>query len=391
MIYLDHAATTACAPEAVQAMLPYFTELYGNPSNIYGLSLQSRKAVNKARADVAQAINAAQSAEITFTAGGTESDNLAILGIARARAEVGRHLITTRIEHHAVLNCFHTLEREGFKVTYLPVNKEGLVEIDSVAQAITKETTLISVMLANNEIGTVQPLAAISALTRPRGICLHTDAVQAAGAMRLDVRELGVDALSISAHKFYGPKGVGALYLRQGCNPLPVIFGGGQEKGLRSGTENVPGIVGLARALTLVGEKGEETRRRLTELRERLFEGVTAKIPGVIVTGSRTERLPGLASFVVKDIEGESLVIQLDRRGICASAGAACTSSQSGGSHVLQALGLPGHLTRGNLRLSIGWENTAEEIEHTIAALAESVELLRSVSPRRRSKRSDSR
>ncbi|MDO5297311.1 MAG: cysteine desulfurase family protein [bacterium] len=387
MIYLDHAATTACAPEAVQAMLPYFTELYGNPSNIYGLSLQSRKAVNKARADVAKAINATQGAEITFTASGTEADNLAIMGIARARAEVGRHLITTRIEHHAVLNCFQELEREGFKVTYLPVNKEGIVSVETIAQAITKETTLVSVMLANNEIGTIQPLAAISDLTRPRGIYLHTDAVQAASAMQLDVQALGVDALSISAHKFYGPKGVGALYLRQGCHPSPVIFGGGQEKGLRSGTENVPGIVGLAMALTLVNENGEEKRRHLTALREQLIEGVLAKISGVIVTGSRTERLPGTASFVIKDIEGESLVIQLDRRGICASAGAACTSSQSGGSHVLKALGLPSPLTRGNLRISIGYENTPDEITQTINALAESIELLRSIAPRRHSKR----
>ena len=383
MIYLDHAATTACAPEAVQAMLPYFTELFGNPSNIYGLSLKARKAVNQARSEVAKAINAKLAAEITFTASGSEADNLAIIGIAKSRSEIGRHLITSRVEHHAVLNCFHMLEREGFKVTYLPVSKEGRVDPDSVAQAITKETTLISVMMANNEIGTLQPIAAIAEIAKKHGIYMHTDAVQAAGAMHIDVQELGVDALSISAHKFYGPKGVGALYLRQGCHPTPIILGGGQEKGLRSGTENVPGIIGLARAFALVNENGEAKRRCLTELREQLIEGVLARIPDVIVTGSRTERLPGMASFAVKGIEGESLVIQLDRRGICASAGAACNTGQSGGSHVLNALGLPVSLTRGSLRLSLGYENTAEEIEQTISALAEAIELLRSVIPRR--------
>ena len=308
------------------------------------------------------------------------------MGIARARAEIGKHLITTRIEHHAVLNCFQQLEKEGFKVTYLPVNSEGIVEVDSVSQAITKETTLISVMLANNEIGTIQPLAAISQFTRNRGICLHTDAVQAASCLKIDVQELGVDALSLSSHKFYGPKGVGALYLRQGQHPYPVILGGGQEKGLRSGTENVPGVVGMARALTLVNENGAEKRQRLTELRERLIEGITARIPGIIVTGSRTQRLPGTASFVVKDIEGESLVIQLDRRGVCASAGAACTSNQSGGSHVLKALGLPEPLTRGNLRLTLGPENTVAEVDQAINALEESIALLRSVLPRRRAR-----
>ena len=386
MIYLDHAATTATAPEVVQAMLPYFTELYGNPSNIYGLSLQARKAMNNARAAVAQAINAAQGSEITFTASGTESDNLAILGIARARADLGRHLITSRIEHHAVLNSFHALEREGFKVTYLPVNAEGLVEPEAVEAALTPETTLISVMLANNEIGTIQPLAAIAQLIKNKNIFLHTDAVQAAGHIPVDVQALGVHALSLSAHKFCGPKGIGALYLRSGCNPLPINFGGGQEKGLRSGTENVPGAIGMGTALTLALQGGEEERQRLASLRDRLIDGVVSAIPEVIVTGSRTQRLPGCASFVIKGIEGESLVMQLDRRGICASAGAACSGGGASGSHVLRALRLPEVLARGSLRLTLGPENSQDDIETTIAALKESVELLRSVAGMRSSR-----
>lgn len=386
MIYLDNAATTSTYPEVVKAMLPMFTEIYGNPSNVYSLSLQARKVMNKARSDVAKAINASQGAEITFTASGSESDNLAILGIARARADIGKHLITSRIEHHAVLNCFQALEKEGFKVTYLPVNSDGIVEVESVVKAITKETTLISIMLANNEIGTIQPIAKIAELVRNKGIYLHTDGVQAASSLKLDVQQLGVDALSISAHKFHGPKGIGALYLRQGCNPRPIIYGGGQEKGLRSGTENVPGAVGLAKALAMVNENLDEKCRHLTELRERLIEGILTNVPGTFVTGSRTERLPGTASFVIKDIEGESLIMQLDRRGICASAGAACTGHSAGGSHVLRALGLPENLIKGSLRLTLGIENTVEDVDKTIEALKESVELLRSVRPRHKSR-----
>ncbi len=391
MIYLDHAATTATDARVVEAMLPYFTELYGNPSNVYSLSLRARQALNKARTDVARCLNAAQAVEITFTSGGTESDNLAILGIAHARADIGKHIITSRIEHHAVLNCCRQLEREGFKVTYLPVNAEGIVEVESVIQHITKETTLISIMLANNEIGTIQPLAQIAEAIKGRNIYLHSDAVQAVSSLPLDVQQLGVDALSISGHKFGGPKGVGALYLRTGCNPKPVSYGGGQEKGLRSGTENVPGIIGLARALELVGEDGPAKRQHMLELRERLIEGILSAIPDVIVTGSRTQRLACTASFAIKDIEGESLVMQLDRRHICASAGAACSSASMEHSHVMRALNVPKAYMRGNLRLSLGAENTATEIDETIAALAEAVALLRSVAPRRRSHNSSRR
>ncbi len=380
-IYLDHAATTPVRPEVVEAMLPYFTERYGNPSSIYGLGREARQALDRARDTVADILGC-RPAEVLFTSCGSESDNLAIKGVAYACRDRGNHIITTQVEHHAVLHTCEWLERyAGFEVTYLPVDRYGVVDLAALEAALTDRTVLVSVMLANNEVGTIQPIRAIADLVRPRGIFLHTDAVQGGGALPLDVEALGVDLLSLSGHKFYAPKGVGILYVRQGTPLLPQMQGGGQERNRRAGTENVPYIVGVATALRLAVEELPSTTARLTYLRDRLIQGVLAKVPGAHLTGHPTERLPNNASFVFEGVEGEALLLSLDQQGICASTGSACTSGSLEASHVLKAMGLPTVLAQGSLRLSLGHSNDEDQIDRVLEALPGAVERLRSVMP----------
>lgn len=382
MIYLDHAATTGVLPEVVEAMLPYFSSEYGNPSNVYSLSLRARRAVDRAREAVARCLGARQASEVVFTGSGTEADNLALLGLARAHRGRGDHVVTTRIEHHAVLHPCDALEREGFRVTRLPVDPTGRLDPESVAAACDSGTILVSVMLANNEVGTLQPVAEVAALLKGRGILLHTDAVQAVGSIPVDVRALDVDALSLSAHKFHGPKGVGALYLRAGTRIEPILHGGGQERGLRSGTENVAGLVGLARALELACQDCDQRAVRLRGLRDLLVQGVLGHLPGAHLTGHPDLRLPGMASFVFEGAEGESILLQLDRKGICASTGSACSTATLEPSHVLKALNLPLRLAHGSLRLSLGRETTEEQVDRVVTEVVAAVRKLRSLGPR---------
>jgi cysteine desulfurase len=380
-IYLDHAATTPVRPEVLEAMLPYFGGRFGNPSSIYRLGREARQAMDRARDTVAAALGC-RPAEVLFTSCGSESDNLAIKGVAYACRDRGNHLITSQVEHHAVLHTCEWLERyAGFEVTYLPVDHHGLVELPALEAAITDRTTLVSVMLANNEVGTIQPLAAIAALLRPRGIIFHTDAVQGGGALDLNVGRLGVDLLSLSGHKFYAPKGVGILYVRQGTPLLPQMHGGGQERNRRAGTENVPYVVGAATALELATEELAPGNARLVQLRDRLIQGVLERVPGARLTGHPTERLPNNASFVFEGVEGEALLLALDQLGICASTGSACTSGSLEASHVLKAMGLPASLAQGSLRLSLGKGTDEDQIDRTLEALPSLVERLRAVMP----------
>lgn len=382
MIYMDHSATTPVRPEVVQAMLPYFTELFGNPSSVYSLSLKSRRALDEARETVARCLNARQPAEIVFTGSGTESDNMGVIGLARALRGRGDHVITSKVEHHAVLHACDALEKDGFRVTRLGVDEFGRVDPHAVEAAVDDRTVLVSLMLANNEIGTVQPVAEVARRVRPRGVLVHTDAVQAAGLPGLDVQALGVDALSLSAHKFYGPKGVGVLYLRTGVRLEPLVFGGGQERGLRSGTQNVAGAVGVARALELACADREAEAARLGALRERLVERVLGEIPNARLTGHPTDRVAGHASFVFQAAEGESILLQLDRKGICASTGSACSTATLEPSHVLRALGLPVQLAHGSLRLSMGRSTTEADVDAVVDALIVAVRKLRALAPR---------
>jgi cysteine desulfurase len=380
-IYLDHAATTPVRPEVLEAMLPYFGGRFGNPSSIYGLGREARQAMDRARDTVAACLGC-RPAEVLFTSCGSESDNLAIKGVAYACRDRGNHLITTQVEHHAVLHTCEWLERyAGFEVTYLPVDRHGLVELPALEAAITDRTVLVSVMLANNEVGTIQPLPAIAALLRPRGILLHTDAVQGGGALDLDVNRLGVDLLSLSGHKFYAPKGVGILYVRQGTPLLPQMQGGGQERNRRAGTENVPYVVGAATALQLATDELPAANARVQRLRDRLIRGVLERVPDARLTGHPTERLPNNASFVFPDVEGEALLLALDQLDICASTGSACTSGSLEASHVLKAMGLPTSLAQGSLRLSLGKGTDEDQINRTLEALPAVVERLRSVLP----------
>jgi len=380
-IYLDHAATTPVRPEVLEAMLPYFGARFGNPSSIYGLGREARQAMDRARDTVAAALSC-RPAEILFTSCGTESDNLAIKGVAYACRDRGNHLITTQVEHHAVLHTCEWLERyAGFEVTYLPVDRYGMVELPVLEAAITDRTTLVSVMLANNEVGTIQPVSEIAAQLRPRGILLHTDAVQGGGALDLDVSRLGVDLLSLSGHKFYAPKGVGILYLRQGTPLLPQMQGGGQERSRRAGTENVPYVVGAATALQLATEELPSADAHLAALRDRLVRGVLSSIPGAQLTGHPTARLPNNASFVFEGVEGEALLLALDQLNICASTGSACTSGSLEASHVLKAMGIPPALAQGSLRLSLGKGTDEDQIDRTLEALPAVIERLRAVMP----------
>jgi len=380
-IYLDHAATTAVDPRVVEAMLPYFASVYGNPSSPYRFAERARKALEQARAKVADILGARPS-EIVFTSCGTESDNLALRGVALANRGRGKHLITTPIEHHAVLHTCEQLAREfGFRVTYVPVDSFGMVDPDAIGRAITPETVLISVMFASNEVGTIEPIAEIGRIARARGIPFHTDAVQAGSSLNLHVDELNVDLMALSGHKFYAPKGVGVLYVREGTRLLPTQTGGGQERHLRAGTENVPYIVGLAKALEMAYDDLDSEVPRLTALRDRLIEGVLERIPDAYLTGHPVQRLPNSASFVFAGIEGESILLQLDLAGVAASSGSACTSGSEGPSHVLTALGLEASLARGSLRLTLGRENTAADVDYVLEALPGIVHKLREISP----------
>ncbi|MDN5277045.1 MAG: cysteine desulfurase [Clostridiales bacterium] len=379
-VYMDHAATTYTKQEVLEEMLPYFKEIYGNPSSVHGFGREARKAVDLARERTAAALNASPE-EIYFTSGGTEADNWAIKGVAWANKERGNHIITTSIEHHAVLHTCQYLEKMGFEVTYLPVDSYGLVYPEQVKEAITDKTILISVMFANNEIGTIEPIKEIGQIARERGIYFHTDAVQAVGQIPVDVKEMNIDLLSLSAHKFYGPKGVGALYIRKGVKLHPFIHGGAQERNRRAGTENLPGIVGLGKAIELAVANLEESSKRLTAMRDRLISGVLNSIENVRLNGHPTKRLPGNANFSFEFIEGESLLLSLDMKGIAASSGSACTSGSLDPSHVLLAIGLPHEIAHGSLRLTLGDDNTDEDIDYVLEVLPDIVQRLREMSP----------
>lgn len=383
IIYLDHAATTPVDPRVVEAMLPYWTEQYGNPSSLYSPGRAAARALESARETVASILHC-EPREVIFTSCGTESDNLAIRGVAFARRAAGKgnHIITSSVEHHAVGHTVEQLAKHfGFEATFLPVDQYGVVDPDEVRKAIRKDTVLISIMYANNEIGTIEPIAEIGAIAREHGIPFHTDAVQAGGALSLDVNALNVDLLSLSAHKFYGPKGVGVLYARRGVSFWPMQTGGGQERNRRAGTENLPYIVGLATALRLAYEELEEHNARLVRLRDRLIQGVLGNIPDSRLTGHPTNRLPNSASFTFRGIEGESILLNLDMEGICASSGSACTSASLEPSHVLLALGLPHEVAHGSLRLTLGRSNTEEQVDRVLEVLPGIVQKLRAMSP----------
>ncbi len=380
LIYLDHGATTPVRAEVLEAMLPYFSEKYGNASSIYSIAKESKVAIDKARDKVATSIGA-KPKEIYFTSGGTEADNWAIKGVAHQNRDKGRHIITTSIEHHAVLYTCQYLEKEGFNITYLPVDEKGIVSPRQVESAIRDDTVLISVMFANNEIGTIQPIEEIGKIAKEYGVLFHTDAVQAVGNLHIDVEELGVDLLSMSAHKFYGPKGVGALYVRDGIKLGSYLHGGAQERGKRASTENVPGIVGMGTAIEIATSNIDSYNKKLLELREMTIDGVLAKIPHVRLNGDRERRLPGNVNFSFEFIEGESLLLMLDMVGICASSGSACASGSLDPSHVLLAIGLPHELAHGSLRFSFGKDNTKKDAEYLLEVLPDMVERLRQLSP----------
>ena len=379
-VYADHAATTPVHEAARKAMLHCLEEDYGNPSSLHSVGQRAREILDQARADVAACLNADPS-EIYFTGGGSEADNQALLTGALLGAKKGKkHLITTAFEHHAVLHTMKALEKQGFTVTYLDVHEDGVVRLSDVAAAITDDTALVSVMMVNNEIGTIQPIAEIAKLCQEKGVLFHTDAVQAVGHIPVDVKALGVDMLSLAAHKFHGPKGVGALYCRKGIRPEILIQGGAQERGRRGGTENMPGIVGMAAALQEAVSNLNADMVYVTALRERLIEGLS-QIPHSRLNGSRNLRCPGTVNFCFEGIEGESLLLWLDAKGVAASSGSACTSGSLDPSHVLLALGLPHEIAHGSLRLSLGADNTEEEVDHILKVVPEVVEYLRGMSP----------
>ncbi|HHX27041.1 MAG TPA: cysteine desulfurase NifS [Firmicutes bacterium] len=380
LVYLDNAATTKPRQEVVEAMLPFLGERYGNPSSIYSMARDAKAALDEARGKVAKAL-CARPEEIIFTGSGTEADNMAIKGVAYANSRRGKHIITSAIEHHAVLDSVKRLEKRGFQATFLPVDSCGMVDPKDVEAAITDDTVLISIMHANNEVGTIQPIETIAHIAKNHGVLFHTDAVQTTGHIPIDVKQLGVDLLSLSGHKFKGPKGVGALWVKKGVKVERYIDGGGQEGNKRAGTENVAGIVGLAVALELsVGELEQETAR-LTQLRDYLIKGVRERIPHVRLNGHPTKRLPGNTSFCFEFIEGESLLLSLDKVGICGSSGSACTSGSLEPSHVLLAMGLPHEIAHGSLRLSLGHETTPQDIDYVLEMLPGIVSRLRAMSP----------
>lgn len=379
-IYMDNAATTPVKKEVLDEMLPYFSENYGNPSSIYSLGSKSKVAVEKAREQVAKAIGADKK-EIYFTGGGSESDNWAIKGVAYKNKEKGNHIITSKIEHHAVLHTCEYLEKHGFVVTYLDVDEDGLISLEDLKNAITDKTILITIMYANNEIGTIQPIDEIANIAKEKNIYFHTDAVQAIGNIKIDVKKQNIDMLSLSGHKLYGPKGIGALYVKNGVKLDALIIGGGQERRKRAGTENLASIVGLGKAIELAYENLDENNEKLLKLRDKLIKDIEEKIPYVRLNGHRTQRLPGNVNFCFRFIEGESLLLSLDMVGIAGSSGSACTSGSLDPSHVLLSIGLPHEIAHGSLRLSLGSFNTEEDVDYVVEHLIEIVDRLRKMSP----------
>ncbi len=380
IIYLDNAATTKTAPEVVQAMLPYFTENYGNPSSIYSLGTESKKAISQVRETIAGTLGAANN-EIYFTAGGSEADNWALKAVAEAYASKGKHIITSKIEHHAVLHTCEYLEKNGCEITYVNVDENGIVKLDELEKAIRPDTILISIMYANNEIGTIQPIKEIGEIARKHNVLFHTDAVQAYGQLPINVDECSIDMLSASGHKLNGPKGIGFLYIRKGIKIRSFIHGGQQERGRRAGTENVPGVVGLGAAVERAFSMMEEKTVKERELQDYLIGRIESEIPYCRLNGDREKRLPNNVNFSFRFVEGESLLIMLDMKGICASSGSACTSGSLDPSHVLLAIGLPHEIAHGSLRMSLNEENTKEELDFTVEAIKEIVTKLRDMSP----------
>jgi len=377
LVYLDHAATTATKKEVIEEMIPYFSQKYGNASAIYSIGNQAREALEISRAKVSKLLNA-EPTEVYFTSGGSEGDNLAIKGVAYANKNKGNHIITSKIEHHAVLNSCETLEKEGFNVTYLDVDEDGIIDIEQLKKSITDKTILISIMFANNEIGTLQPIEEIGKITKENNILFHTDAVQAVGNVKIDVKKMNIDLLSMSSHKFYGPKGVGAIYIKKDTKIVKLIDGGHHERNMRAGTENIPGIVGMAKAMELAYENIEENNKHLIELRDYYISEVEKKIPNIKLNGHKTNRLPGNANISFECINGEELLLNLSLIGICASAGSACSAGGSKPSHVLLSIGLSEELARGSLRTTFGIENTKEDIDYVVANLAKLVMKLKS-------------
>lgn len=378
--YFDNAATTRTDDEVLKEMLPYFSQSYGNPSSIYKIGRENRKAVEEAREKVAKAINAEPN-EIYFTAGGSESDNTAIRGIAYAYKQRGNHIITSKIEHPAVLETCKQLEKEGFEVSYIGVDEKGIVNLEELKNSIKETTTLITIMFANNEIGTIEPIKEIGKIAKENNIIFHTDAVQAVGSVKIDVKEMNIDSLSLSGHKFYGPKGIGALYVKKSVRFQKFVNGGHQEKNKRAGTENVPGIVGLGKAIEVAYSNLEEHNKKIKELRDYYVEEVKKRIPYIKINGDMENRLPGNSNISFRFIEGEGLLLNLDLKGICASSGSACTSGSLDPSHVLLAIGLPHEIAHGSLRISIGKYNTKEEVDYLLDNLVEIVKRLRNMSP----------
>ena len=379
-IYMDNAATTRVTAPVAEAMMPYLTEVFGNPSSVHWYGREAKKALENARRQVA-AVLKCDPGEVYFTGCGTESDNWAIRGAAYAKKAKGNHIITSAVEHHAVLHTCQQLEREGFEVTYLPVDEYGRVSAESVEKAIRPETTLITIMAANNEIGTIEPIAEIGKLAKEKKILFHTDAVQAVGAIPVDVNEWNVDMLSMSGHKFHGPKGIGALYIRKGVRIDTYMHGGAQERGQRAGTENLAGIVGIGKAIELATQNLAANAKRLTALRDRMIDGILAAIPECRLNGHRTERLPNNVNVSVRYIEGEALLLRLDLAGISGSSGSACTSGSLDPSHVLLAIGLPHEIAHGSLRLSLGTDSTDADVDAVLTELPKIVKLLRDMSP----------
>lgn len=379
-IYFDHSATTAVDPEVAQVVLEYMTDKFGNPSSVHSFGREAHKAVDEARVKVANLLHAEPN-EIFFTSGGTESDNLALKGVAFANRKKGNHIITTQIEHHAIFHTCEYLEKQGFKVTYLPVDENAMVNVDDLKNAITDQTILISIMFANNEVGTIQPIREIGKLAKEKGIYFHTDAVQAVGSIPIDVKDLNIDLLSLSGHKFHAPKGIGAIYIRRGVVIEAQQLGGAHERNLRAGTENVPGIVGLGKASEIAQAEMDQKMKYLTGLRNRLIEGVMKAIPEVKLNGHPENRLPGNVNFSFAYVEGESLLLNLDLKGIGASSGSACTSGSLDPSHVLLAMGMTHETAHGSLRISLGKDNTPEDIEYALEVLPPILEKLRSMSP----------
>ncbi len=380
-VYFDHSATTPVDKRVAAEMINCITGNFGNPSSIHAFGRRARMAVEEARERVAKGIGANPD-EIVFTSGGTEADNIALEGAARANRERGNHIITCAVEHHAVLDICKTLEKDGFKITVLPVDACGMVHVEDVAGAVSEKTILITIMHANNEVGTIQPIPEIGRLARERGIIFHTDAVQSAGKIPVRVDELGVDLLSLSGHKIYGPKGIGALYIRSGTRWQPVSHGGGQERGQRAGTENVPGIVALGKAVELAAAELDEEAARLTRLRDKLIQQVTERISHVYLNGHPVNRVPNNINFSFQDVEGESLLLSLDREGIAASSGSACAAGAVEPSHVLTAMGVPPALAQSSLRITLGRENTEDDVDYLLAVLPPVIERLRSMAPK---------